>query len=102
MLKYIVTYFIVKVFWGACPMPEPKVDEFGRTDAGTVQIRTTEVCLVSDTTTMEKMFDTRKEALNFIKKGKLKAKSDWGTLHGFKMDSLDWDEVRIPISIQYH
>lgn len=90
-MKYIVTWLIIKTVEIICPTPPPIVDEFGRKFDSTYQI--IETCYGYDTTNMQKFFDTRKEANDFIKRG-TDAKSQGyvnekvGVLSNFKLDSI--------------
>ena len=85
-MKYIVTYLIVQMIYGACPEPLPTVDEFGRVQARE-QYLTMALCITYDTTVKEKVFDTRKEAVDFINRG-TGSKSPTGDLINFKLDSI--------------
>ena len=85
-MKYIVTYLIVQMIYGACPEPLPTFDEFGR-EQPRERVRTMALCISYDTTSKEKVFDSRKEATEFIKRG-AGSTSLSGDLVNLKLDSV--------------
>lgn len=92
MWKYIVTWIIVTQSPTACPDPPIQYDEFGRRVSQ--PYTTAQICLSNDTTYKEKVFDSRKEAIYFIKRGQDKKAAGWnpiantGELSNFKLDSI--------------
>lgn len=81
MWKYIVTWLVIETYSVPCFPPPPTVDEYGRktTEVSGIMIN----CLKTDTTRNEKYFDTRGEAMKFIKGG-----AGQIDLRQFKLDSI--------------
>lgn len=92
MWKYIVTYIIIKTITVACSEAPLEVDEFGRVKSPGMTLDI--ICTEDDTTYMERVFDSKKEAVMFIKKGQDRKAQGWeprnglGELSLFKLDSV--------------
>lgn len=93
MWKYIVTYLIIKTIVADCPPTMQSEDEFGRV-AEMQSIQGSLGCYRDDTTFKEKYFDTRQDAISFIKRGQdkkasgINPKMSMGELSNFKLDSI--------------
>lgn len=96
MIKYIVTWLVINSYSVPCPVQPPIEDEYGRVTQPSMQLAI--VCYKSDTTFKTKEFVSRKEAIEFIKKGEPDSVyrlygSMWplinnAVLAGFKLDSI--------------
>ena len=96
MWKYVVTWVIVTRVAITCPEDLPKYDEFGRmvSSGMSTNLAMRLGCYANDTTYQEKVFDSSKEALSFIRRGQDKKAAGWNAIEGmgelsqFKLDSI--------------
>jgi len=96
MFKYIVTWLIVNTYITPCEQPKPYEDEYGRTHYPNMQLAV--ICYKSDSTLKSKEFVSKKEAVEFIKKGQpdsvlsvfgsIWPPSSNAVLLNFKLDSI--------------
>lgn len=93
MWKYIVTWIIVFQTIGECPDPPDKYDEFGRRKLSPVEYTPSLGCYIYDTVSKQKEFDSRKDAIDFIRRGSDRKAAGiqpyaHGNLEEFKLDSI--------------